>query len=586
MQIDINATLRGGVSAHEAGDLATAEAAYRRILDAAPAHADARHLLGLIRFQGGDHTGAVEMIRAAIAENAEVALYHGNLGRILKAQNRDGDAVKALRNAVRLAPETAAYHADLASALLGMGDPDAARARALLALDKDPDLAEAHLNLGLALQELHGPANAEAMAALVRARELKPGLAGAYLGLGVGLHDMGNSKDARAAYTHALELNPGYVEAHCNLGNLARDDCDFEAAIGHYRDALALREDLAEVWGNLGVAYQESGRAIEALQALDRAVTLRPDFAEVRRNRGMALLAAGRFAEGWEDYEYRWETERFRPLLRKWRVPLWDGRDFAGKHLLVHAEQGRGDTLQFCRYLKLMAERGARITLECPDALAPLLAGLPGVVRVIPPGTSIPSVDARVPLMSLPHRFATTLETIPADIPYLSPPPTALRKWATRMADWPAGKRIGIAWRGSPTHPRDHLRSPGLAPFLKLADDPDVVLVSLQKDGGAEDLASVGVDVVDPMRSVSSFADTAGLMMNLDAVVSCDSAPLHLAGALGVPAVAVLPHVAEWRWGIEGDTTPWYPGMTLVRQPAPGDWAGAMAEAAKIIAAR
>lgn len=580
MKIDLTETLKRGIALHQAGDLAAAEGVYREILAAAPGHADALHLYGLIAHQRGDNTTAIRSITKAIEMDSKVALYHANLGRVLKASGDDAGAVEAFRAGVQLEPDTAALHADLASALLGAGDADAARARANLALDLDPNSAEAYVNLGLALQELYGPSFADAINAFRRAIALAPGLAGAHLGLGVALHEAGERDAAKKAYEQAVALNPGFVEAHCNLGNLARDAMRFNDAVVHYRAALDINPEQPVVWGNMAVALQESGHLDEALRAYDRAVAITPDDPDIRRNRGMGLLAKGHYIEGWRDYEYRWQTARFRKLQRDWPVPMWDGSDLTGKRILVHAEQGLGDTLQFCRYLSMLHDFGAQVIFECADSLRLLIETMPGVDAVMVPGAPLPKIDCHAPLLSLPGLFGTTVESVPADVPYLAVPDGRAEKWRKIAAKWPESRKIGIAWRGSPDHPRDAVRSPGLAAFMALAALDTVALVSLQKEGGMAELASVmGAEkIIDPSDQIGDFADTAALMTTLDAVVSCDSAPLHLAGALGITAFAALPHVAEWRWGQAGDATPWYPGMTLVRQPQFGDWAGVFAQ--------
>lgn len=587
MTKDVDEELRRGVSAHRAGDLDAAAAAYGAILAALPGHADALHLMGLVRAQQGASEEAVTLIRDAIAGNGTVALYHGNLGRALKAMGDDAGAVLALRDAVRLAPEEASFHADLAAALFGIGDAAGARSRALMALNMVPDMAEAHLTLGLALQRIYGPSHVDALRELEKAIHFNPSLGGAYLGIGIARHESGDREGAWVAYERALAVQPNLVEAHTNLGNLARDAGDFEDAISHYRAALDIKAGVAEIWGNLGVALQEAGRLEEAISTYEHALSIAPEDADIRRNRAHALLASERFEEGWHELEWRWRTTHMAPYRKRWRVPEWRGGDPRGKHLLVHAEQGLGDALQFCRYIPLLAGMGARITVECADALAPLFVTLPGVVRMIRPGTSIPPVDAHVSMMSLPFCFGTAADSIPADVPYIGVPQKSARKWAPRAAAWPEGMRIGIAWRGSPNHVRDAVRSPGLAPFLALAEVPGAVLVSLQKDGGTEDIAATpgAAGIVDPTPEIEDFADTAAIVSHLDAIVSCDSAPLHLAGAMGARAVAMLPHVAEWRWG-RADVTPWYPTMTLVRQPAFGDWTGAFESVCRLLSGK
>jgi tetratricopeptide (TPR) repeat protein len=570
----ITEVLKNGITAHQAGDLDRAAEFYNKILGEAPEHADATHLMGLVHFQRGQNDVAATMIRAAINLDPKVPLYHANLGRVFMASRDDAGALVAFREAVLLEPENAPLHADLAGAMLRCGDAEEARVYANTALELLPDLAEAHLNLGLSLQTLYGPAFNDAVQALQRAIELNPVLAGAYLGLGVALHEQGEHEAAERTYAHALSLDPSFIEAHCNLGNLKRAECAFKEAAQHYGAALKLDNNQAVVWGNLGVVLQEAGDLDEALAAYDRAILLDPENAEMRRNRGIALLAAGRFVEGWSDYEYRLDTERFQILAREWPVPKWNGRDPDGLRILVHAEQGYGDTLQFCRYVPMLSKLGARVTVECADSLMPVMRSLNGVQALITPGDELSDIDCNISLMSLPGALGTTLETIPCDAPYLTSPAVVQKKWAEIAQDWPAGKRVGVAWRGSPEHPRDALRSPGLQPFLDLIEQDNIVLVSLQKDGGGQELAALDdrSQVIDPTHMINDFGDTAALIETLDVVISCDSAPLHLSGALGKRTIAVLPHVAEWRWGRDGDTTPWYPSMTLVRQPKAGDW--------------
>lgn len=578
MKIDIQAVLMSGVKAHQTGDLNAAASYYQQILDVAPGHADANHLLGLIFFQSSHPTEAEGLIRKAISIDANVPLYHANLGRVLKSVDDNAGAITAFRDAVMLSPDDAVLHADLSSALLGAGDPDGARARAHLALELQPDLAEAHLNLGLALQDLHGPTDEEAERHLRWAVELNPGLAGSYLALGVLAHEKGQEGNAIAYYINALHLNPEFVEAHTNLGNIYRMANAFDDAVDHYRAALSIREDNPSIWGNLGVALQEQGHLDDALVAYDRGIALSPDDPEILRNRGMARLLAGHFTEGWRDYRYRWKTPRFRELEREWPCPEWTGEGQKGAHILVHAEQGFGDTIQFARYLRVLRDQGFKVHFECPDVLQPLFKGAAFINSIVTPGDVFPKIDFHVPLLDLPGILAPDYVSESYADPYLVIPKPTRKKWQAIMGDWPSGKRIGISWRGNPDHVRDDLRSPGLVPFLPLFDLEGVQLVSLQKDNAADDMVKLpsGYRLIDPIDQITDFGDTAALMQELDAIISCDSAPLHLAGALGCRTFAILPNIAEWRWGMEEETTPWYPSMTLIRQSELGDWAGVM----------
>jgi len=574
MQIDLNAVLKDAVGRHQAGDFTAAEAAYARILAVAPGHADANHLLGLIHHQQGRHRQASDLIRKAISCDAKVSLYHANLGRVCRAAGDEASAVAAFRDAVMLEPENAVLHSDLAAALVAQGDFDAARSRCHLALERDPQMAEAHLNLGLALQGLHGPASEEAEACFRRALASNAGLAGAHLGLGIVLHETGRDAEAAQAYEAALAMDPRSIEAHCNLGNLKRDRCDFAAAARHYRGALDVRPEQPDILGNLAVTLHEQGDLAAALSSYDQALALAPDNAEIRRNRAMALLAAGDFETGFAEYAWRWRTARFKKFRRDWTAPAWTGEALAGRRILIHAEQGNGDTIQFMRYLPILANAGGRVIFECPRPLLPLAREIGQLKTVSVYGERLPGHDIQAPLLDLPRLFRTRLDNVPADCPYLRVPMAARRKWAEFHRALPVGLKVGIAWRGSPDHPRDQIRSPGLAPFENLFRRTDCVFVSLQRDGGAAEVARLpsGTRLINPTDRIADFADTAALIEGLDLIISCDSAPAHLAGALGKTVWIALPLIAEWRWLSDRDDSPWYPTAKLFRQPDFGDW--------------
>lgn len=569
--------LARAITRHQAGALDDAARAYRAILADHPDHADALHLLGLVHFQTGDAAAATDHIRRAIAIDPRVAMYHANLGRVLMAQDRAADAVEAYREAVALSPKDAAVHSDLAAALVTTGDFDAARSRARLALELDPNLAPAHLNLGLALQAGGASSASGAEACFQRAAALDPNLADAHQALGQLHQARGEDDAAMECYRQAIRVQPGMAEARCNLGNLLRERLDLSAALAQYDAGLENAPGVAALHANKGVALHELGRFDDALASYDRALALDPDDAECQRNRAMTLLLLGRFADGWEAYEARWHTARFKGQTRARQKPRWTAGGGGGATVLLRAEQGLGDTLQFARYAPMVAAAGQRVVLECPGALVRLMTSLDGVVQVIEQGGGSPPPrhDYQVPLMSLPGEFATDLSTIPADVPYLRAAESDTAVWRRRL-EKVAGPRIGIAWKGSPDHPRDRVRSPGLAPLLPLLKLPGAAFVSLQKDG-APDLAAHGATaVIDMTADLSDFAATAALVDCLDLIVTCDTAVGHLAGALGRPVAMLLPHVPEWRWLLERDDTPWYPTMRLFRQPAAGDWDGAI----------
>jgi Tfp pilus assembly protein PilF len=440
----------------------------------------------------------------------------------------------------------------------------------------DPNLSEAHYNIGLAMR--HRGRMVEAAASFQRAVEANPTFANAHLALGLALQDQDRLGEAAQCYRRAIEIDPGDVEALVNLGNVLRTEGRLDEAVGAYEQALESAPERAEIHSNLGVALQERGELETAFTSYDRALELNPDDAETHRNRAQALLLAGRFAEGWEEYEWRWKTRHLAAQERQFTEPRWDGSDLDGRTIVIHAEQGYGDTIQFVRYIGLVAARGGRVVLECPAPLAQIMTSAPGVETVVAGGATLPPFDVQAPLLGLPRLFQTTADTIPGDVPYLAPAAAAVKKWRTIM-DLSGHLRVGIVWQGNQRHRGDRLRSPGLKSLCPLFDIPGVDFYSLQKDDGARQLAELGLANVvrDLTGDFTDFTDTAAAMLNLDLIIACDTAVAHLAGALAKPTWLLLPLAAEWRWLTEREDSPWYPTARLFRQRCLGDWDEVMA---------
>jgi tetratricopeptide (TPR) repeat protein len=547
---EVTEQLTAGVALHREGRLDEAGEIYRRILLAAPANADARHLLGLIRHQQGDHVGALADIDAAVASDAGIAMYHANRSRVLAALARHTEAAAAAERALAIEPDNAETLSDLAGALLRLQRAPEALPAAERALTLAPDFDPARRNLALARFEV------------------------GYLA-----QEAGDLDAAETLYRGVLELDPGRIEALINLGNVFRLRYRVADAALCFEAALAKGCDLPEVHGNLGVVRQEMGDTAAAIDCYDRALAADPDNPEIRRNRAQALLKQGDFEQGWREFEWRWRTAHFAGFRCDWEKPRWTGEWLAGETVLVHAEQGFGDSLQFARYLPLVAERGARVAVECPALLARLLARTAGVAAVMGFGDELPAHDFQIPMMSLPGVFAADLSNIPADVPYLAPPADVRAKWRDRLGAG-RGRRVGLVWKGSASHPRDDWRSPGLEAFLPLLARDGIDWFSLQKDDEAADLAAVGLSgrVAALGAGFEDFADTAAAIECMDLVITPDTAVAHLAGALGRPVWLVLPFASEWRWLEDRGDSPWYPTMRLFRQPAYGDWAGAIAD--------
>ena len=572
---DVTAQLQTAIQLHQSGRLDEAGETYADILKTDPRHADAHHLLGLVAFQRAAFNEALDLIDKAITLHPQAAVYHSNRGRALKAVGENRAAASAFARALHLEPGVPETLSDLAGAYLDSGEPDTAMLFASRAVERGPDLAPAHYNYGLAAMGLKQFRSAQL--AFERAVDLAPDFASALFELGC-LYQVENNDDmAETYYRRAIVAEPGLIEARANLGNILRARSALEEAVDHYDAALAEAPDHAAVHGNRGVALQELGDPVGALAAYDRALALDPENAETQRNRAQVLLQMGRLPEGWTVFEWRWKTKHFAAIRRDWPCPQWDGRPQAKATVLVHAEQGFGDTIQFARYLPLIADRVGRVLVECPAQLTKLMAGCTGVDDVIAAGSPLLACDFHIPMMSLPGAFATELDTIPDDIPYLAVTEERRDSWLERVGG--QGQfRVGVVWKGSHHHQRNTWRSPGLAALRSLFDVPGVHWVSLQKDDEAKDLRTQELTstLLALGGRLGDFSDTAAAMAHLDLIISPDTAVAHLAGALGRPTWLMLPHVAEWRWLMARNDSPWYPTMRLFRQGTRGDWAEAV----------
>jgi hypothetical protein len=392
---------------------------------------------------------------------------------------------------------------------------------------------------------------------------------------GVSLHELRRFEEALASCDRALALHPDHAEAHSNRGNALNGLTRFEEAAASYDRALALSPNYAEALTNRGVTLHMLKRDEEALSCYQRAVAMRPDFAEAHYNEGCCRLVTGDLHRGWQKYEWRWLlAEQRAEARRNFSEPLWTGaEDIAGKTLLLHAEQGFGDTIQFCRYVPLVVERGANVILEVQPALAVLMRTLPCAMQIIAHGEALPAFDMHCPLLSLPRAFDTELTTIPSTIPYLRAAPPAATEWLTRLNAM-RRPRIGLAWSGSPTHKNDHNRSIALASLLPALAGIDATFISLQREIRAADAATLVEqnDLVRLGEELKDFSDTAALISNLDLVVAVDTGVAHLAGALAKAVWVMLPYNPDWRWLLDRDDSPWYPTATLFRQDETRAW--------------
>jgi tetratricopeptide (TPR) repeat protein len=434
-------------------------------------------------------------------------------------------------------------------------------------LDQDPDKATARKRLAEIC--LAGGRFDEAVANYQQLVRVLPNDEAVRNDMGIALAQVGKLGEATACFQQALSLNPQYAKAHNNLGIVLAREGRLEEALARYRQSLSLNPDNAEAHYNLGNLFRDLGRLEEAQASYRQAIRLKPDHADAQTNFAMTWLLLGDFEHGWPGYEWRWRTPGF--ACRNFLQPPWDGSSLAGATILLHAEQGLGDTLQFIRYAPLVKERGGVVIVECPATLLPLLASCPGIDQLIAYGTPLPPFQTHAPLMSLPRLFGTTLATIPAAVPYVSVAPELREFWREKVSEV-QGLKVGVFWQGDPRHRRDRQRSIPLADFAPLAELAGVPLCSLQEGPGADQLAAAPFPILDLASRFRNFADTAAALVNLDLVITVDSAVAHCAGALGIPVWVLLPYAPDWRWLLHREDSPWYPTMRLFRQKQPGDW--------------
>lgn len=410
-----------------------------------------------------------------------------------------------------------------------------------------------------------------------RAIVVRPGVANYHANRGRTLTDLGRFELAIAAYKEALRLEPNLPGAHNGLAFALRCASQLEEAEKYAREAIRRDPQDDGLYTNLGCLLFDMGRPAEAEAHYRKALQLRRPNPEAVHNLAMAKLLAGSLREGWRDYETRWEIPPLRP--RGFRQPQWMGEDLQGRTLLVHHEQGFGDSIQFCRFVPKAAETG-RVVLEVARELVRLMSSLDGVAQIVPRGEALPEFDLHCPMMSLPRAFDTGLEDIPAAIPYLRARPEQVRAWQARLSRLP-GPRVGVVWAAGLgirwVHRKKSIRFERLRPLLEV---PGVTFVSLQKGAAGRPVLS-GVRVEDWTKELRDFADTAALIEALDLVIGIDTSVIHLAGALAKPVWVLNPHETCWRWLLDRDDSPWYPTLRLFRQSRPGDWDPVIARVAE-----
>jgi tetratricopeptide (TPR) repeat protein len=541
---NLNQALNEAVALHRQGRLRDAEKIYTRVLKAAPDHFDALNLLGAVKIRLGRVGEAHRLFTTALKLRSDVPQVWANLGQVLYMLKRPKEALDCYDKAYALAPDDVDVLNGRANVLLSLGRAEESLEQFRELLARMPDHGEAHLNSGIAHAALGSME--EAIEEFDRALSIAPGHPVAHYNRGVALHDLGRYADAIDAHDSVLATTPEHPGAWLNRGRALAALKRFDDALASYGKAKAIQKD------NPDIHFMES----------------------------LALLTVGDYRRGFEKYEARWRRSGM-PEQKSRGRPLWRG-DYPlnRKTVLLHAEQGLGDTIQFARYVPQLAATGANVILEVQPELTALLSRLEGAKTVIAHGAVAPAYDVHCPLGSMPLALKTEPSNIPAPIPYLSADDGRLAKWTTRLGAL-ARPRIAIAWSGNASHLNDRNRSMPFARLAPLLSSP-ARFISIQRELRAEDEAALAAEqrVTHVGSELNDFDDTAAVIALCDLVIAVDTAVVHLAGAMGRAVWVMLPFAPDWRWTLDGDSTPWYPTARLFRQTSLGDWDGVVARVA------
>lgn len=572
----LTALIEAALGAHQAGQFEAAEPLYREALALDPAHTGALHYFGVLHYQRGHHDIAASLMSRALKLDRHNAACWSNRGLVAAALGHLDEAMICYDQALQLQPDFADAHNNFGVALQAQGSVREAIEHYRLALATNPALVDAHLNLGTALSKL--ARFDEALACYRQVLSLDPASAEAHFNAGNAHNALGERDAAIASFERALALRADYAQAHVNLGSLIGKLGDYAGAEAHYRRAVALKRSpthLVCLGGSLGA----QGRMDEEEGYYREALAFDPHYADAHQNLAWLLLKRGDYPQGWAEFALRWRKSDYEALAVP-GVAEWRGEPLEGRRLLLVGEQGFGDHFQFLRFARVLEQRGATVDLHVREPLLPLVERIPGVHRAFsgPPGSQPGGAyEFWVPMMSVPSCIGTDLTTVPADVPYMFADQAKIETWRTRLGD-AAGqprRKVGLVWAGSPTFGNDRYRSMTLADLSALSELKNVSWYVLQKGPAHAQLAEAppSFRAHDFSHDLTSFEETAALIMNLDLVIAVDTGVAHLAGALGKPVWLLLPANSDWRWLEARSDSPWYPGMRLFRQTVLGDWA-------------
>jgi len=597
--------IQEGISLHRAGKYEDAARVYGFVLERDPSNVGVLRLLGMVHSQRGEFDHAIMLLQAAARFAPEAPEIHNDLGIALRGRGAPEEAIHAFHAALRLNPLFAEAYFNKAVTLEMLGTPDQAEDAYTLALQVSPALHEARFNR--AVIRFKARRFAEAAEDLSTVRTERPEILEAHMLYGKACHELGKVGEAKQAYTTLLSRAPESAEAHMRLGvvhlcewnydearkellqalridaNLAEAGYflglvhlrayEFDAARELFLRARQSRPDRPEIATSLGVTARKQGKPDEARRYFEEALSLDPGHADAHWHLADVLLLQGEYASGWKEFEWRWKHQGFLTPSRDFAEPVWDGEDITGQTILLHPEQGFGDILQFVRYAPLVAERGAKVLLGSPPELARLLETVPGIAGVVTTREGAPPFDLLCPLLSLPRLFDTREENIPSAVPYLRADPVLVREWAGRIVD-DGRLRVGIIWSGNPLQENNRHRACRLDELAPVVGIPGVQVYSLQKGTPREELMSSPFRraIIDLADGLTDFAQTAAALQHLDLLISSDTGPVHLAGALGRKVWLLVSAIPDWRWSLSGERSAWYPSFSLFRQERIGEW--------------
>ncbi|HIK31210.1 MAG TPA: tetratricopeptide repeat protein [Oscillatoriales cyanobacterium M4454_W2019_049] len=537
------------------------------------------HLAVALQHFQADRLAEAHRLCTQILQEKSLAEAWHLLGGIAERQGQIDRAIACYQKTIALKPTYAAAYYNFGNALYKIGQLEAAIAQYQQAIAIDRNFAEAYNSWGFIQQE-RGELT-EAISLHQTALKIKPQFPEAAYNLGKSFSKQHRLNHAIAAYRHAISLNPHYSDPYVNLGVILRHRGQLDEAIACYQKALKLQPKSAAIYTNLGNVLQEKGQLKEAIFHHQAAISLEPQCPEAHHNLSNTLLLAGELQRGFAEYEWRLQLPQIEhpPAFPQ---PAWDGFFLHGKTILLYAEQGLGDTIQFVRYAPLVKEKGGNVILRCPASLRQLLETVEGIDRLICPGDSLPMFETHASLMSLPYLLQTTLETIPCKSPYLSVPieitsSLQIDNFTSKPQPSTSNLKVGLVWAGNPSHPNDRHRSTTLSQLLKLLEVPNITFYGLQKVLSVEDYQILkNTPIINLSDRLTNFAATAAIVSQLDLVVTVDTAVAHLAGALGKPVWILLAYIPDWRWMLQREDSPWYPTARLFRQQKRGDWKSAI----------